>query len=219
MDINSLYNFHQAVQPISGGAETLSTSSALPSDQAPAPPSVSSQTHRRTRVRKTNSPSCNLCRRRKIKCDRADPCSHCVRAGAVCVSSAPSGAARGRKGGRRKVDSELLDRIAKLENLVKNIEGGTIAATPPLVADGNRTVRHPFRSSISRSRHPTKLIHKQASDESDIPLAKSQPIKPSPKAPKEGLDRYLGSSLWMSLSDEASILLPPENGQVENISD
>ena len=40
-----------------------------------------------------------------------------------CIFSAPSRLPRGRQGGRRKADSELLSRIAKLESLVKNLEG------------------------------------------------------------------------------------------------
>jgi hypothetical protein len=29
--------------------------------------------------------SCGLCKKRKIRCDRANPCSACVRAGAECI--------------------------------------------------------------------------------------------------------------------------------------
>ena len=72
---------------------------------------------------KSSLPSCNLCRKRKIKCDRVDPCQHCQRSGMKCVFAAPSRLPRGRQGGRRKADSELLQRIAKLEGLVKNLEG------------------------------------------------------------------------------------------------
>ncbi len=142
MNQDPLFMFSQAVQPLSPSKEGLFTNQIQPANPASAHSPLSSQTQRRVRIRKTNSPSCNLCRRRKIKCDRADPCSHCVRSGAVCVSSVPSGAARGRKGGRRKADSELLDRIAKLENLVKNIEGGNIAAMlpTPKAVTGDRAV-------------------------------------------------------------------------------
>jgi hypothetical protein len=53
---------------------------------------------------------------------------------------------RGRQGGRRKHDSELLDRIAKLETLVKRIEQGPAGSTPTVpaaeaaAADGSWTV-------------------------------------------------------------------------------
>lgn len=74
-------------------------------------------------LKKSKRPSCNLCRRRKIKCDRLEPCSHCVRSSAKCVFSPLSGAPRGRQGGRRRLDRELLDRVAKLESLLKNAKG------------------------------------------------------------------------------------------------
>jgi hypothetical protein len=90
---------------------------------APAVCGALSERDARRPRRKRNLLSCIDCRRKKVKCDRANPCSRCVRVGAICVSSQPSGAPRGRNGGRRKVHQEVLDRIAKLENLVKGIEG------------------------------------------------------------------------------------------------
>jgi hypothetical protein len=102
----------------------------VPTDQAqtsessaPAPVGPSSQRNARSPRRNRIQLSCINCRQKKVKCDRADPCSRCVRLGVICVSSTPSGAPRGRNGGRRKVNHELLDRIAKLENLVRGIEG------------------------------------------------------------------------------------------------
>jgi hypothetical protein len=43
-------------------------------------------------------------------------------------------------------------------------------------------------------------------EDSDTQVFRVQPVKSGPKSPKEGLERYLGSSLWMNLSDEASVL-------------
>ena len=69
--------------------------------------------------------SCALCHRRKVKCDRTIPCGNCQRSRAECVPFLPSGAARGRQGGRKRKrgEGELLERIAKLEGLVRTIEG------------------------------------------------------------------------------------------------
>jgi Fungal Zn(2)-Cys(6) binuclear cluster domain len=121
-----------AVQLVSASTDTS------PNHQPQAPEPAK---HARTSSRKTNTPSCNLCRRRKVKCDRGDPCSHCVRLGAACVFTAPSGAPRGRKGGRRKLDSELLNRIARLEILLKQGSSGTAQAIPS-GSDGTLTVWH-----------------------------------------------------------------------------
>ena len=69
--------------------------------------------------------SCTLCRRRKVKCDRTNPCGNCQRSRAECVSFIPSRVARGRQGGRKRKreGGELLERLAKLEGLVRTIEG------------------------------------------------------------------------------------------------
>lgn len=137
----------------------LSTNQAPPSEQATAPSSVSLNSNIITSVRKTNPPSCNLCRQRKVKCDRTDPCSNCVRVGEVCVSSAPLGAPRGRQGGRRKHERKLLDRVAKLESLVNGIESGITGSKPvgPATSDGDWTVCS-LASPTGRSWHPTKMI-------------------------------------------------------------
>lgn len=99
---------------------------ARPSESA-APAAAggdSSQRDTQSVRRQRGQLSCTNCQRKKVKCNRADPCSRCERVGAICVSLQPSGAARGRKGGRRKANQEVLERITKLENLVKGIEGG-----------------------------------------------------------------------------------------------
>ncbi|KAI9789147.1 MAG: hypothetical protein M1833_002764 [Piccolia ochrophora] len=195
MEQTPLTKTYQAAQPTSRSPETGAMAQAQPLEHGGASSGISSQSYSRTPIRKTNPPSCNLCRRRKVKCDRADPCSHCTRIGAVCVFSAPSGAPRGRQGGRRKGDSELLDRIAKLENLVKDFEvvlpGGSSAVVTG--ADEKQTV---FEESGPRGSE----VHQR---------------KFSPKEPKEGLDRYLGGSLWMNLSDEASVLHRAVFGQMK----
>ena len=100
-------------------------------------------------LKKSKRPSCNLCRRRKIKCDRLEPCSHCVRSSAKCVFSPLSGAPRGRQGGRRRLDRELLDRVAKLESLLKNAQGDS----KPKTMDTLSSTR-----DASGVRESTKLI-------------------------------------------------------------
>ncbi|KAH7413871.1 putative C6 transcription factor [Phaeosphaeria sp. MPI-PUGE-AT-0046c] len=59
--------------------------------------------------------ACILCQQRKVKCDRKFPCSHCIRAGAQCMSAAL--APRQRK--RRFPERELLDRLRHYENLLR----------------------------------------------------------------------------------------------------
>lgn len=57
--------------------------------------------------------------------------------------STPSGAPRGRQGGRRKLDSELLDRVAKLEQLLEQGTSGAasvLAKSPSATAEESRNV-------------------------------------------------------------------------------
>ena len=64
--------------------------------------------------------SCEPCRKRKVKCDKGDPCSVCVRLGTKCITDPRARLSRGRQGGRPKRYANLLDRIQDLEDLIRN---------------------------------------------------------------------------------------------------
>ncbi|KAK4579941.1 hypothetical protein LTR86_000142 [Recurvomyces mirabilis] len=65
--------------------------------------------------------ACQACQRKKIKCDRTFPCAQCARSNLQCVAS--SRKPRARHAGKRAVDSELRNRISKLESLVESLSG------------------------------------------------------------------------------------------------
>ncbi|KAI9844358.1 MAG: hypothetical protein M1837_005662 [Sclerophora amabilis] len=144
------------------------------------------ENQKRDRADKTLS-SCTLCQRRKIKCDKQDPCSNCSRAGQKCILLTRSRLPRGRQGGRKKVDTELLQRIAKLENLVKDLETEQSATQEaPLVADdGQRRGNQSDRKGGSNEATTASIVS------SETPA----------HAVKSNLDRYLGSAFWVTLSD------------------
>lgn len=80
--------------------------------------------------RKLNPRSCVTCRKRKVKCDKLHPCSNCNRAHIECVFPAPGRAPRKiRKVGDGR-DKELLERLRRLEGVVKglgvDVPGGSI---------------------------------------------------------------------------------------------
>ncbi|KAI1814334.1 hypothetical protein GGS20DRAFT_549021 [Poronia punctata] len=68
----------------------------------------------------TNLRTCNLCRQRKVKCDRQQPCSNCVKAGATCVH--PPGPGRAAKRPRQAVDDRVLDRLSQLEATIRRLQ-------------------------------------------------------------------------------------------------
>ncbi|KAI0126938.1 fungal-specific transcription factor domain-containing protein [Xylariales sp. AK1849] len=78
---------------------------------------ASSASPRATGSRPNYKLSCTLCRSRKVKCDRLHPCSHCVRSGVDCVFPARKRMQRPRK----TKNSELLNRISRLESIVGKV--------------------------------------------------------------------------------------------------
>lgn len=73
--------------------------------------------------------SCKLCQRRKVRCDKGNPCSTCQRAGVKCEVLSRQRLPRGRNGGRRKGDLDLKARLAKLESLVSSLGGSESSTT------------------------------------------------------------------------------------------
>lgn len=49
--------------------------------------------------------TCEMCKRRKIKCDKLRPCTACRNAGTICVPVERARLPRGRSGGRKKKKS------------------------------------------------------------------------------------------------------------------
>lgn len=63
----------------------------------------------------THKRACSVCSRRKVKCDKADPCSNCRVAGVKCLYEKPI-VPRPRK---RAANEELFARLAKYEALMR----------------------------------------------------------------------------------------------------
>jgi Fungal Zn(2)-Cys(6) binuclear cluster domain len=148
--------------------------------------------------------SCDLCRRRKVKCDKGKPCSNCLRARVACVSSTLPHVTRARKVGRRKIDGEILKRIAKLENLVKYLEtenDGVLSATPA----ANTGDAQPTSEMANPGRASERYL---------------KSLETVKRSPKDNLDRYLSSSFWVTLSDEVrlTLFLSPAWGSVKTRS-
>ncbi|KAK1622809.1 fungal-specific transcription factor [Colletotrichum phormii] len=68
-----------------------------------------------TAVQGLHKHACSLCAKRKIKCDKAEPCSNCTKAQAQCLYEGPA-PPRPRK---RAADEELLARLAAYEDLMR----------------------------------------------------------------------------------------------------
>ena len=91
---------------------TIPTTTESPNPSASATPLPPSNTGL------LNPRSCTICRRRKVKCDKKQPCSNCVKAHSVCVFPAPGRAPRKP---RKPQDAELMDRLRRLEGVVQSL--------------------------------------------------------------------------------------------------
>lgn len=84
------------------------------------PASVSSTLGNRSAQIYSHIRSCLVCRSRKIKCDRQKPCSNCVRQGVDCTY--PPGPGRAPKNSCKKPNPRILDRLSRIETLVRQLE-------------------------------------------------------------------------------------------------
>lgn len=154
-----------------------------------------------------NPRSCVTCRRRKVKCDKKQPCSNCVRAHIECVFPSPGRAPRK---ARKPPDGELMERLRKLEGVVQSLgaqvdddlvdtpEAGKVDdPVPSKLSNGNRT-----NSGSGHSIH--------AGGWRNVPTVQNELSDPALEGRfgrlviEEGRSRYVNSSYWASLNKEVS---------------
>ena len=136
--------------------------------------------------RSGNLLSCTNCRKRKVKCNKTSPCSACERSGLPCVFPNRARLPRGRTGGSKTTNVELLRRLNKLEELLEkaNHDGkpgpARISSAPAFQAKSRDPVVRPELSPIDTS--------------------VSVPI--SPTVADEAFNRYISSNFWKNLTHE-----------------
>ena len=128
--------------------------------------------------------SCKLCQRRKVACDKGDPCSTCRRAGVKCEVAVRQRLPRGRNGGRKRTDAELKQRIGRLEALVTSLtsDSPTSGASPA-------------------------LMETQVPPIAQQPTPDTRPLSPEDIDAGRDMTRYLGSSCWAYICDEVHCLI------------
>ncbi|KAI0856708.1 fungal-specific transcription factor domain-containing protein [Xylaria cubensis] len=91
--------------------------------------------------------ACVHCQYRKIKCDRQQPCSNCIKAKIACKPSIPAPPHK-----RRRPNQDLLERLARCEQLLKQYADGNVPAqgepTPaPTKPSSSASISQPVSSS------------------------------------------------------------------------
>lgn len=136
---------------------------------------------------KLNPRSCVTCRRRKVRCDKREPCSNCVKANNECVFPPPGRAPRKP---RRPHDAELLKRLRRLESVVDSL--GT-----QVDEDGNVQPSIEGNGSNRRSISETLDLAPQGSLRKD-----SLDHKLGRLLIKDGRSRYVSNEFWTSIGEE-----------------
>lgn len=170
------------------------------------PPSSSSSNNNKTNPQpdsSLNPRSCVTCRRRKVRCNKREPCSNCVKAGIDCIFPGPGRAPRK---ARRPPDVELLSRLRRLEGVVESL-GGTDAIEK--LVSANQT---------SDSQAATRPSQTPPITRDDIPKPSRAEKVESPKVVSKTADEvgrlviddsrslYVSNRIWTSIGDQVEEL-------------
>lgn len=159
---------------------------------------------------------CEMCKRRKVKCDKLSPCSNCQRIGAVCSPVERARLPRGRyKVSKDRTSAEgddLRSRVARLERLVRGlIPGNTDDSANIQQETGTPLARIPERdmSSVpSTILNRSDTLNKLSGTQQRTPLdsepiaanADGSPVSDSNSGP------LLGGSFWADLVQEVRLV-------------
>ncbi|KAI0395127.1 hypothetical protein F5Y17DRAFT_425318 [Xylariaceae sp. FL0594] len=136
-------------------------------------------------------PSCHLCRQRKVKCDRHQPCSNCLRARVPCTF--PPGAGRAVKRPRQPVDDKVLNRIAHLELTIQQLLQQLSSGPPTKVIDAATA------TDEGPSAAPTAAAATAAPQGTLVPEHGRLLVG-------ESQSRYVGNLLWADLTESIAEL-------------
>jgi hypothetical protein len=191
-----------------------SASPELISDDSPTSPNVSATAPRHGHADTSSSRSCVTCRRRKVRCNKRNPCSNCTKAGIECIFPPPGRAPRKSK---RPPDAELLSRLRRLEGVIDHLRTGNGSGTegtstqaPSVTAPSVVLVDTPAAAPANLPAAPPGSAQPQGQN-SECPFADSDPKSPVPHRLEnefgrlvidEGRSRYVSNRLWASLGDE-----------------
>ncbi|USP76389.1 DNA binding protein [Curvularia clavata] len=161
-----------------------------------------------------NPRSCVTCRRRKVKCDKKNPCSNCVRAKIDCVFPGPGRAPRK---SRKPPDAELLERLRRLEGVVTSlnaqVEGHEQEAAERQKERTGSAVQEecPFESTLPVPTHDSATAATGPTDNN----IQSLEHRFGRLVVENGRSRYINNSFWANLNTEVedlkAILIEPDD--------
>ena len=140
-----------------------------------------------------NPRSCVTCRRRKVRCDKKQPCSNCTKAGIECFFPGPGRAPRK---ARKPPDTELLARLRRLEGVVQTL-GAQVDDEDGHVVQGDAKAE-----TVSPPPADKTLANYCDADPKRTVPRKSMDKEFGRLVIDEGRSRYVSNAFWASLGDE-----------------
>lgn len=157
-----------------------------------------------------NPRSCITCRRRKVKCDKKQPCSNCARAKIECVFPGPGRAPRK---SRKPPDAELLERLRRLEGVVQNLNA-QVEEHEQEAAERERDANS-RQSSLGEncfggsSRNSPSVVVDNSVEGLESRFGRL--------VVEKGRSRYINNSFWASLNNEVedlkAVLIEPSDDE------
>lgn len=129
--------------------------------------------------------SCGRCKRRKIRCDKRNPCSACENANTVCEFVQRARLPRGRTANSRK--AVLEKRLARLENLMTQV-----------------SAIHPSTSRILSCPSQTNDYFQAQNPGDVLPATDATHLRPSSKLKSH----FVAPDFWTALTEEV-LYVPP----------
>ncbi|KAI0965827.1 fungal-specific transcription factor domain-containing protein [Xylaria arbuscula] len=161
--------------------------SATTSAAAAPPPSTPHHAPKPSKVL-----ACVHCQYRKIKCDRQQPCSNCMKAKIACKPSIPAPPHK-----RRRPNQDLLERLARCEQLLKQYADGNV---PPPGESPSAAVAAPSKSTPSSSQLTSSPV---ANVENSPPSAFERTGK---VVNEDGNVRFMDNYIRISFHDELAAM-------------
>nr|POE99356.1 bikaverin cluster transcription factor bik5 [Quercus suber] len=182
-----------------------------------------SEPHVDAHGRTLNPRSCVTCRKRKVRCDKVHPCANCLRAHIACIYPSPGRAPRKvRKMGEGR-DKELLDRLRRLEGVVKGLGvevsekdsgddaekhdgAGLLTRIMDESLPGSTRERQAVKREEIRFRRTSDDTHQERTKWVDDEQKGRFENRFGRLVINEGKSRYINNSFWASLSNEVEDL-------------
>ncbi|KAK5053761.1 hypothetical protein LTR84_001722 [Exophiala bonariae] len=146
--------------------------------------------------------SCIACRRRKIKCDRNQPCAYCVRIRVQCIYPVEEPK-------KQPDDNDVLSRLKRIESSLARLEATHSSNNKSLRVNQATTRSHDDTALLqegARSHENVSHTYQEGTSDQELQHEKVQttPGGSGKLVVEEGDTRFVNGSFWADLEEDAT---------------